>query len=110
MPDVKPEVTLEVNRLCMAFAGQSVVKDLSFHLTPGSVVGFLGPNGAGKSTTMRLISGFLQPLSGTVSVCGFDIQKKRRQAQACIGYLPEAAGGFGQLTVAEFLRFCSLNT
>ena len=102
-----PKAKLEVNKLCMEFSGCSVLKDISFSLESGSVVGFLGPNGAGKSTTMRLITGFLQPLSGTISVCGFDAQKQRLQAQSCIGYLPEAAGSFGQLTVAEFLRFCS---
>ena len=107
MPAAKPVITLEVKHLSMAFAGRQILKSLSFRLDAGVVVGFLGANGAGKSTTMRLITGFLKPLSGTVSVCGFDMQKQQLQARSCIGYLPEAAGGFGQLNVAEFLHFCA---
>ncbi len=70
-------------------------------------MGFLGANGAGKSSTMRMLAGFRVPASGSASIAGFDVVRQRRQAQSMIGYLPEAAGGFGHLTATEFLRFCS---
>jgi ABC-2 type transport system ATP-binding protein len=68
-------------------------------------LGFLGPNGAGKSTTMKMLTGFLAPTSGTASVLGFDIQKDRLKAQRQIGYLPEGAPCYGDMTVRSFLDF-----
>jgi ABC-2 type transport system ATP-binding protein len=83
-----------------------VVDDVSFAVERGEIVGFLGPNGAGKTTTMRMLTGALLPTSGTASVCGLDVLEHRRAAQAAIGYLPEAADAFPDLTVSEFLTFC----
>ncbi len=91
----------------MSFGGVQVVRDVSFAVEPGTVVGFLGPNGAGKTTTLRMLTGYLQPQSGRASICGFDVRKQTRLAQQHFGYLPEAATGFGNLTVREFLTFCA---
>jgi ABC-2 type transport system ATP-binding protein len=81
------------------------VDDLSFEVAPGEVLGFLGANGAGKSTTMRMIAGFIAPSAGQVSVCGHDIEQAPVAAKACIGYLPEGAPSYGEMTVGEFLDF-----
>ena len=79
--------------------------DLTFTVSPGEVLGFLGANGAGKSTTMRMIAGFIAPSSGSVSVCGHDIERAAVAAKSCMGYLPEGAPSYGEMTVAEFLEF-----
>ena len=91
---------LEASHLTRHFHRQRAVDDLSFTLQPGEVVGLLGPNGAGKSTTMRMLTGFLPPDSGSVQVCGFDVQKQTLQAQRMIGYLPEGAPCYGEMTVS----------
>jgi len=86
--------------------GHNVAVDaLTFCVQPGEVLGFLGANGAGKSTTMRMIAGFISPTSGEVSVCGHDIENAPVAAKACLGYLPEGAPSYGEMTVAEFLDF-----
>jgi ABC-2 type transport system ATP-binding protein len=69
------------------------------------VLGFLGPNGAGKSTCMKMIAGFLAPTTGTARVCGFDVQEQPLEAKRAIGYLPEGAPSYGEMRVADFLRF-----
>ncbi|HET7360081.1 MAG TPA: ABC transporter ATP-binding protein, partial [Rhodanobacteraceae bacterium] len=69
------------------------------------VLGLLGPNGAGKSTAMRMVAGFLAPTSGTARVCGFDVRKQPLAAKRALGYLPEGAPSYGELTVREFLDF-----
>src|SRR6202012_4179425 len=81
------------------------VDDLSFEVSPGEVLGFLGANGAGKSTTMRMIAGFISPTAGEGRVCGHDIEQAPVAAKSCIGYLPEGAPSYGEMTVAEFLDF-----
>ena len=81
------------------------VDDLTFNVSPGEVLGFLGANGAGKSTTMRMIAGFIAPSAGEVSVCGYDIERAPVQAKSCMGYLPEGAPSYGEMTVDEFLDF-----
>ena len=91
----------------MTFSGICAVADVSFSVEPGTVVGFLGPNGAGKTTTMRMLTGYLRPQSGSVSICGFDVDKQPREAKQRVGYLPESASGFANLTVGEFLAFCA---
>ena len=97
---------LQIEKLSKRFGDVLAVDEISLNLPQGSVVGFLGPNGAGKSTTMRMVSGYLFPDSGTVRICGWDIVRDRQRAQACLGYLPEAPNGFSRLTVREFLSFC----
>jgi ABC-2 type transport system ATP-binding protein len=81
------------------------VDDLTFTVSPGEVLGFLGANGAGKSTTMRMIAGFIAPSNGQVTVCGHDIESSPVQAKSCMGYLPEGAPSYGEMTVDEFLDF-----
>jgi len=81
------------------------VDDLSFSVRPGEVLGFLGPNGAGKSTTMRIIAGFVTPTAGRVSVSGFDVESQAIEAKARIGYLPEGAPVYPEMTPLSFLDF-----
>jgi ABC-2 type transport system ATP-binding protein len=81
------------------------VDNLTFSVSPGEVLGFLGANGAGKSTTMRMIAGFIAPTAGEVTVCGYDIERAPVAAKSCMGYLPEGAPSYGEMTVAEFLDF-----
>ncbi|MCU1716374.1 ABC transporter ATP-binding protein [Pseudomonas sp. 5P_3.1_Bac2] len=96
---------IEISNLTKRFAQHTAVDDLSFSVKPGEVLGFLGPNGAGKSTTMKMLTGFLAPTSGSASIQGFDIQRQRLKAQQQIGYLPEGAPCYGDMTVRGFLEF-----
>lgn len=96
---------IKVAHLTKRFVQHIAVDDLSFTIEPGEVVGFLGPNGAGKSTTMKMLTGFLRPCAGSVYICGFDITKHTLQAQRLIGYLPEGAPCYGDMTVRAFLSF-----
>ncbi|MBU2154558.1 MAG: ABC transporter ATP-binding protein [Gammaproteobacteria bacterium] len=96
---------IEIKNLTKRFAQHTAVDNLSFSVQPGEVLGFLGPNGAGKSTTMKMLTGFLAPTSGSASILGFDIQKDTLKAQRQIGYLPEGAPCYGDMTVRGFLEF-----
>lgn len=96
---------IEVSRLRKEFGDLVAVDDLSFNLVPGEILGFLGPNGAGKSTTMKLLTGFLAPTSGSVRVYGHDIEAATMQAQRQIGYLPEGAPLYEEMTARDFLEF-----
>src|SRR5690606_5083887 len=96
---------IEIRNLTKRFAQHTAVDDLSFNVQQGEVLGFLGPNGAGKSTTMKMLTGFLTPSAGTARILGFDIRKNRLQAQQQIGYLPEGAPCYGDMTVRGFLEF-----
>jgi ABC-2 type transport system ATP-binding protein len=96
---------IEIKNLTKRFAQHTAVDNLSFSVQPGEVLGFLGPNGAGKSTTMKMLTGFLAPTSGSASILGFDIQKDTLKAQRQIGYLPEGAPCYGDMTVRSFLEF-----
>lgn len=87
------------------FGKRCAVDDISFEVAPGEVLGFLGPNGAGKTTTMRVISGFLPPTSGRVTVRGFDVVEQPIEARKQIGYLPENAPLYDDMTVEAFLKF-----
>jgi ABC-2 type transport system ATP-binding protein len=80
-------------------------EDVSFQVGPGEVLGFLGPNGAGKTTTMRMIAGFVTPTSGRASICGHDVENEPLAAKAALGYLPEGAPSYGEMTVRGFLDF-----
>ena len=79
--------------------------NISFDVNPGEILGFLGPNGAGKSTSMKMITGFLAMDVGEISVCGFDVQTQTRSAQQQIGYLPEGAPCYEDMTTRQFLEF-----
>ena len=101
----RPIPLIEVKSLHKKFGTIHAVKGLSFSVCNGEVLGFLGPNGAGKSTTMKIITGFLDPSSGSVSICGHDIQEEPILAKQKIGYLPEGAPSYGEMTVQSFLNF-----
>jgi ABC-2 type transport system ATP-binding protein len=96
---------IEIRNLSKRYGALTAVDDISFTVSPGQVLGFLGPNGAGKSTTMKMITGFLTPTSGSVSVCGHDVESSPLAAKACMGYLPEGAPSYGEMTVRGFLEF-----
>jgi ABC-2 type transport system ATP-binding protein len=96
---------IETSNLTKRYGHLTAVDDVSFSVKPGEVLGFLGPNGAGKTTTMRLIAGFLSPTGGSVRVCGFDVEEQPVEAKAKIGYLPEGAPCYGEMTPLSFLDF-----
>ena len=98
---------IKVENLTKAFGAKRAVDDVSFEVGKGEVLGFLGPNGAGKSTTMRMITGFIPPTAGRVSVCGFDVLGDPIQVKRRIGYLPEAAPLYRDMTVRSFLNFAA---
>ncbi|HEX3915570.1 MAG TPA: ABC transporter ATP-binding protein [Steroidobacteraceae bacterium] len=96
---------ITIKNLSKRYGDKLAVNDLTFSVSPGEVLGFLGANGAGKSTTMRMIAGFVAPTAGQVTVCGHDIEKAPVAAKSCMGYLPEGAPSYGEMTVSEFLDF-----
>lgn len=96
---------LDVRSLEKAYGAKQAVRGISFAVEKGTVLGFLGPNGAGKSTTMRMIAGVLEPDVGDVLIDGKSIISDRRAAQAALGYLPEGAPLYNDMTPPEFLAF-----
>ena len=96
---------IEAKSLCKSYGHFKAVDDLSFKVEPGQVLGFLGPNGAGKSTTMKMLTGFLAPTSGTALINGVDVVENSVAARKNIGYLPEGAPSYGEMTVKQFLTF-----
>lgn len=100
-----PNAMIEANALHKRYGRLLAVDGISFKVEPGEVLGFLGPNGAGKSTTMKMIAGFLAPSAGTARVCGHDVQSDALAARAALGYLPEGAPGYGEMSPRGFLGF-----
>ncbi len=100
-------VLIEVNQLTKSFGPFKAVDDITFKLNRGEVLGFLGPNGAGKTTTMRMITGFLPATSGSIKVCGNSVHKEPIAVKEKIGYVPEGAPLYGEMTVISFLKFIS---
>ncbi len=98
---------IKVQNLAKFFGAKHAVDGVSFTVARGEVLGFLGPNGAGKSTTMRMITGFIPPSEGTVTVGGFDIVEHPIEARRLIGYLPENAPAYTDMTVHGFLNFAA---
>ena len=96
---------VEIEHLQKTFGAIVAVDKVSFTVGQGEVLGFLGPNGAGKSTTMKMITGFLTPTHGTVKVNGYDIQTQPLEAKRSLGYLPEGAPAYGDMTPWSFLLF-----
>ncbi len=96
---------ITISGLTKKFGPIVAVDDLSLTVEKGEVLGFLGPNGAGKSTTMRMVTGYLPPSHGTVVVCGNDVSKSPIAAKSHIGYLPEGAPLYGDMTPEAFLEF-----
>ncbi len=98
---------IQVKNLIKTFGTKVAVDDVSFSVEKGEVLGFLGPNGAGKSTTMRMVTGYFQPTSGSVQLCGIDMLEEPELAKQRLGYLPENAPLYSDMTVASFLGFCA---
>lgn len=96
---------IEVNNLVKNYGKYQAVKDISFKVEDGEVLGFLGPNGAGKSTTMNIITGYISATSGEVKIAGYDILKNPSEAKKRIGYLPEIPPVYVDMTVMEYLTF-----
>ncbi len=96
---------IEAKSLSKFYGALKAVDDLSFKVEPGQVLGFLGPNGAGKSTTMKMLTGFLTPTSGTAWINGVDVVENSVAARSNIGYLPEGAPSYGEMTVHQFMCF-----
>jgi ABC-2 type transport system ATP-binding protein len=96
---------IRVQALSKNFNNFQAVDQVSFEVQRGEVLGFLGPNGAGKSTTMKMLTCFIPPSSGTADICGFSILDNPLQVRAQIGYLPESAPSYDEMLVGEFLNF-----
>lgn len=99
------ELRIDAKSLCKHYGNLLAVDELSFEVGAGEVLGFLGPNGAGKSTTMKMLTGFLTPTSGTAIINGHDIIDDSIAARRSIGYLPEGAPAYGEMSVRKFLEF-----
>jgi len=99
------DVKISVQHLHKQFSAFTAVDDVSFNVNKGEVLGFLGPNGAGKSTTMKIITGYMSPSSGKIFVDGLDVQQHPLEIKKSIGYLPEGAPAYGDMTTMEFLAF-----
>ena len=96
---------IEVSHVSRNFGDFRAVNDVSFSIPTGQIVGLLGPNGAGKTTTMRMITGFLEPTSGTVTIDGIDICENPVEAKKKIGYMPESAPLYGEMMVEDYLVY-----
>jgi ABC-2 type transport system ATP-binding protein len=96
---------IKTEALTKRYGPLTAVDAVSFTVSPGEVLGFLGPNGAGKTTTMRMLAGFITPTSGSASICGHDVDTDPLAARRCVGYLPEGAPAYGEMTVRDFLDF-----
>jgi ABC-2 type transport system ATP-binding protein len=98
-------MSITVKNLTKIYGEQRAVNDISFSIQQGEIVGFLGPNGAGKSTTMKMITGYLEPSAGDISVSGVDVKKNPLEAKKKIGYLPESNALYYDMYVREYLGF-----
>ena len=98
---------ISVSHLQKTFGTTVAVRDVSFSLAPGDVVGFLGRNGAGKTTTMRVLTGYFPPTSGEVRVAGYDVFEEPLAVKARVGYLPEQPPLYPEMIVRTYLRFCA---
>ena len=96
---------IEITNVTKKYGNFTAVDDISFTIQNGEIIGFLGPNGAGKSTTMNMITGYIEPTEGTITVNGYDIQKKPQKAKKQIGYMPEGVPWYQDLTVKEFVTY-----
>jgi ABC-2 type transport system ATP-binding protein len=108
VPDASDQpVLIEIDGLTKCFGTFTAVDHVSFQVRRGEVLGFLGPNGAGKSTTMRMLAGFMIPTSGTARILSHDVQVDSVAARRVLGFLPEGAPTYPEMSVVGFLRFCA---
>lgn len=107
LSNATPEITLSARKLTRSFGKQQVIHDVTLELKRGEVLGLLGHNGAGKSTTLQMLTGCLLPDSGGIEICGINLLKNPAQAKAHLGYLPETAPLYRELSVADFLIFAA---
>ena len=98
---------IEIERLTKRFGSFTAVDDISFTVRAGEVLGFLGPNGAGKSTTMKMLAGFVTPTAGTARLRGDDVVDRPVAAKRHLGFLPEGAPTYPEMTIEAFLAFCA---
>src|ERR671913_1312653 len=98
---------IRIDNLVKTFGAKRAVDGVSFSVERGEVLGFLGPNGAGKSTTMRMVTGFMPPTAGRVTIGGHDVAESPLEAKRLIGYLPENAASYPDMTVKGFLEFAA---
>ena len=98
---------LEINKITKRYGSQLALDNVSFHVDKGEIVGLLGPNGAGKSTLMKIVTCFIPPSEGSVTVCGHSIYDDPLAVRRCIGYLPEHNPLYLEMYVREFLRFAA---
>src|SRR5262244_771195 len=96
---------IEVQNLTKHYGPVTAIRDVSFNVAPGEIVGFLGPNGAGKSTTMKILSCFMPASGGTARVAGYDVFSQSLDVRRRIGYLPENAPLYTDLPVSSYLEF-----
>ncbi len=96
---------IEIRNLTKVYGTQAAIEDISFRVSKGEIVGFLGPNGAGKTTTMKIITCFMPPTSGYVTVGGLDVEQNSMEVRRMIGYLPELNPLYGDMNVVDFLRY-----
>ncbi|RLT41806.1 MAG: ABC transporter ATP-binding protein, partial [Chloroflexi bacterium] len=95
---------IKVTDLTKYYGDVQALKGINFSVKPGEIVGLLGPNGAGKTTSIKILTGYLQPDSGSVQVDGLDVLNHREQVQARVGYLPESTPLYGELSVQDYLQ------
>lgn len=98
-------MSILVENVVKTYGSQQALNGVTFEIGRGQIVGFLGPNGAGKSTMMKIITCYIPPTSGKVSVCGYDVMEQSTQAKKCIGYLPELNPLYTDMYVREYLSF-----
>src|SRR5438552_3131907 len=96
---------IEVQHLTKAYADKTAVRDLTFSVNPGEILGFLGPNGAGKTTTMRILTGYLPATSGSAKIAGYDVFEQSMEVRRRIGYLPESPPLYPEMSVHTYLEF-----
>ncbi|MGH8370884.1 MAG: ABC transporter ATP-binding protein, partial [Gammaproteobacteria bacterium] len=101
------QILIKVENLYRYYDEHCAVRDVSFELRKGEILGFLGPNGAGKSTTMQMLSGNLAPSAGRIQINGIDLLDEPKRAKALIGYLPEVPPLYPELSVNEYLDYCA---
>ncbi|HEV2969085.1 MAG TPA: ABC transporter ATP-binding protein [Pirellulales bacterium] len=93
-----------LDQLTKRFGAQTAVDSISFEIPAGQIVGFLGPNGAGKSTTLKMLTGMIEPTSGSATICGFDLQREPIEVKRRVGFVPESGAVFESLTGLEYLE------